>query len=213
MLVDLAGQAIVVAQVIEQMLNALDQALAAGVVEFLDRQGIEQGVGRRQGVVEQGEDKMRASSVVGVHLAFIDPVPDLLLPAQVGLQATTVEGVLAPGRVLEAGIAGVGLVQCIAKQYAPQLAAQGQGMLGCVQGMAQAVTCHAAQGRNQVAPPYAGNSALRIDVCGGRGDRSLRRFVFHGATLRRQAINKQINAKAAPSWALPSCCRLLVVGA
>ena len=43
---DLPGQAVVVQEIIDQMTDAAHQAVAAGVEDLLDRQRIEQGVGR-----------------------------------------------------------------------------------------------------------------------------------------------------------------------
>ncbi|MNJ67265.1 hypothetical protein D3C77_634240 [compost metagenome] len=60
---------------------------------------------------------MRAGAVVRFQLAFIDPQAGLLLPRQVRLQAAAVERVLAPGRVLEAVVAGVGLIGGFAEQH------------------------------------------------------------------------------------------------
>ncbi len=154
-------------QVIQQVADAPHHAVAPGVEDLLEGQGVEQGIGRRNGIIEQGKGKVCPGPVVFAHAAVVDPVAHLLLPAQVGLQAAPVEGVEAPGRVGEAVVLGVGLVQGFPQQHTPQLAAQGQGMPGTVQRIAQAVGRQAAQGGEQVPAAQAGDRALRIDIRGG----------------------------------------------
>ncbi|MNR02213.1 hypothetical protein D3C85_1180550 [compost metagenome] len=79
---------------------------------------------------------MRAGAVVWRQLAFVDPQASVLLPCQVGLQAAAVQWVLAPGRVLEAVVAGARLIGGFAEQHLAQLIAQGQHVLGGVQRVA-----------------------------------------------------------------------------
>ncbi|MNI39527.1 hypothetical protein D3C73_937100 [compost metagenome] len=165
----MSGQAVVVQEIVDQMTDPAHQAVAAGVEDFLDRQGIEQAVGRRHGIVEQGEREVRAGAVVGVHVAVVDPAFDLLLPAQVGLQAATVKGVEAPRRIVETTVLRVGRVQGFAQQHAAQLTTQFQGVSSGVHGVAQAMGGHTAQSRNQIPAAQAGNRTLCVDERGGSG--------------------------------------------
>ena len=108
-LIDLARQAIVVAQVFEQVGQAAHQALATGVEQFLHGQRVEQRVAGGQRIVEQVEQNVGAGPVIVMQLAFVDPLAGLLLPGQVGLQASAVERVQAPCRVAEPVVTRVGL--------------------------------------------------------------------------------------------------------
>ncbi|MCY1358832.1 hypothetical protein D9M69_453760 [compost metagenome] len=151
LLVHLAGQAVVVQQVVVQVAQAAQQAAAAAVEQLLDRQRVEQAVGRRQRIAEQRGDEQRAGAVVGAEVAFVDPQGELFLPSQVGLQAASVEGVEAPARVGEAAVGGIGLVGGVADQHAAELAAEGQRVLGAVQRVLEALQGDAAHGGEQVA--------------------------------------------------------------
>lgn len=166
---DLPGQPVVVQEVIDQMADPADQAVAAGVEDFLDRQRIEQAVGRRHGIVEQGECEVRAGAVIRVHVAVVDPALDLLLPAQVGLQAAPVKGVEAPRRIVETTVLRVGGVQGVAQQHATQLTTQFQGVPRGMHGVAQAMGGNTAQSRNQITAAQAGNRTLCVDERGGSG--------------------------------------------
>ncbi len=125
---DLAGQSVVVQQIVYQVAEAAHDTAAAGVEQFFDRQRVKQSVGRCHRVVEQGADKVRPGPVVVAHLAVVDPLSDLILPGQVGLQAASVERVQAPCRIGEARVSGAGFVRRFAKQHFAQLATQGQRM-------------------------------------------------------------------------------------
>ncbi|MNF70662.1 hypothetical protein D3C84_525780 [compost metagenome] len=189
---DLAGQAVVVHQVIEQMGQATDHAVTAGVEQLLDRQGIEQGVGGRYRVVEQGKDEVRTGAIIVRHAAFIDPAFDLFLPAQVGLETAPVKGVQAPARVGEAIVRRVGVMQGLAQQHSAQLTAQGQRVPGAMHRMAQAVGGNTTQCREQIPAAQTGDRILSIDECSGCGQGARRWFVSHESTLLRQAFNKYI---------------------
>ena len=182
---DLSGQAVVVQEVVDQMADTSHQAVAAGVENLLDRQRIEQGVGRRHGVVEQGEREVGAGAIVRAHVALVDPAFDLFLPAQVGLQAAAIKRVEAPRRVGKAIVLRIGRVQGFAQQYAAQLTAQFQGMSGGVHRIAQAMGGNAAQGRKQIPAAQAGNRTLCVDERGGSGQRFPRWFFAHELTLLR----------------------------
>ena len=182
---DLPGQAVVVQEVVEQMADAAHQAVAAGVEDLLDRQRVEQGVGGRHGVIEQGEGEVCAGAIVGAHVAFVDPAFDLFLPAQIGLQAATIKRVETPGRVGKPIVLRVGRVQGFTQQHATQLTAQFQGMSGAVHRVTQAMGGHAAQGREQIPATQTGNRTLCVDERGGSGQRVPRWFVAHESTLLR----------------------------
>ncbi|MNJ50309.1 hypothetical protein D3C77_455780 [compost metagenome] len=110
---------------------------------------------------------MRTGAIIGVQLAFVDPLPSLLLPGEVSLQATAIKRIVIPGRILEAVVAWIGLVQGVAEQNPPQLIAQGEHVPGGVQRMAQAVAADIAQGREQVAATHAGDRVLHVHVRSG----------------------------------------------
>ncbi|MNN51559.1 hypothetical protein D3C81_1662010 [compost metagenome] len=154
-------------QIVHQMADAAHHAVTAGIEQFLDRQRVEQGVGGRYGVVEQGEGEVGAGAVVRAHVALVDPAFDLLLPAQIGLQATAIKRVEAPRRVGEASVVRVGRVQGFAQQHATKLTAEFEGMPGAVQWVAQAMGGHTAQGRQQIPATQTGNRTLCIDERGG----------------------------------------------
>ncbi|MNO88894.1 hypothetical protein D3C76_803620 [compost metagenome] len=181
-LVDLAWQAVVVAQVIEQMGHAAYKAQATAVEQFLDRQRVEQRVARCQGIVDQVEQEVRTGPVIVVQVAFLDPQAGLLLPGQVGLQTAPVERVLAPCRVVEARIARVRLKRCVTQQHPAQLTTQGQQVMCGVQRVTQALAADIAQRGNQVATAQAEDGVLHVHAGGGKRWRSFGRFVFHGNT-------------------------------
>ena len=186
----LTGQTVVVQQIIEQMTEAAHQAVPAGVEQLLHRQRVEQSIGRRHGVVEQGEGEVRAGTIVIAHVAFIDPAFDLLLPGQIGLQAAPVKRVEAPRRIGETAVVRIGRVQGFAEQHAAQLTAEFQGVLRTVDRVAQTVSGHTAQGRDQIPPTQAGDRTLCVDKHGGAGHHARRWFVAHDSTLLRlQAKN------------------------
>src|SRR3990167_1723312 len=183
-LVDLAGQTIVVQQVVEQVAQAFEYAAAASVEQFLERQWVEQGIGGGQGIAEDADDEARASAVVGTHVAFLDPVAQLILPGQVGLQAAPVKRIEFPGRIGKARILRVDLVRRVAEQYSTQLPAQGQYVSGAVNRLAQALHGQAAQGGKHVSGTQASNGALGIHRA-GRGRKAACRGLFaYEATLQ-----------------------------
>ncbi|MNN10102.1 hypothetical protein D3C81_1230130 [compost metagenome] len=192
-------------QVVEQVGQTAHQALAAGIEQLLDRLGVEQRIARRQCVVDQIEQKVRAGAVIVVQVAFFDPQPGLFLPGQVRLQAAAVERVLGPGRVVEARVAGIRLVRRVAQHHPAQLSAQGQQVAGGVQRVAHAMAADLAQGRDQVATAQAEDRVLHIHAGGGKRCRSFGRFVFHGNTP--WSYRFRFTGRIAPAAALSTCCR------
>ena len=179
-LVHLAGHAAVVHQVFEQVADAIEQADPAGIEQFLYRQWIDQAVAGCHGVGEQGDEEAGAGAIVAVQVAFVDPGEQLLLPRQVGLQGAPVEGIEAPGWILETGVLRVRLVQGVAQQHLAQLASEGDQVPRTVQRLAQAVDGQAADRRQQVLAAQADDGALRTHELGGH--RHATRFLFfsHG---------------------------------
>jgi len=212
-LAHLAWQTVVVQQVFEQIGHTAHHAVAAGVEQLFDGQRVEQGVGGGDGIVEQGEGEVCAGPVIGAQGAVVDPVTCLLLPAQIGLQTSTVERVELPGGIAEAAVMGVGLVHGLAQQHPTQLAAQGPGMPGGVHRVAQAVSGDAAQGREQVPAPEAGDRILRIDER-SRGRRRVRHGSFsHEPTLLRLAIKQARQFRTiVGSWQVARRCVLTPPG-
>ncbi|MNQ83859.1 hypothetical protein D3C85_989610 [compost metagenome] len=181
LLAHLAGHAAVVQQVVEQVADALEQTDAAGVEQLLDRQRVEQAVGRRQGIAELGQDEARAGLLVGRQIALVDPGGELPLPDQVGLQTAAIEGIELPGGVLKAGIAAVRWQHRVATQHAPQLPAEGQGMTTTVDRLPDALQGQGAQGGQQVAAAQAAQGALPDMGKGhGFGQGARRWFLSHG---------------------------------
>ncbi len=179
-LVHLAGHAAVVHQVFEQVADAIEQADPAGIEQFLYRQWIDQAVAGCHGVGEQGDEEAGAGAIVAVQVAFVDPGEQLLLPRQVGLQGAPVEGIEAPGWILEAGVLWVRLVQGVAQQHLAQLASEGDQVPRTVQRLAQAVDSQAADRRQQVLAAQADDGALCTHELGGH--RHATRFLLfsHG---------------------------------
>lgn len=180
MLADLAGHGVVVQQVVEQVARTVDQAEAAGVEQLLDRQRIEQAVGRGHGIAEQRQHEACAGAVVRGQLAVVDPLHQVLLPGQVGLESAPVEGVEPPGRIGEARILRVGGVGRVSQQHPAELAAQLEQVAGAVHRALGAVHGQGADGRGQVLASEADNGALHVhEVSGDRqGARVL--FLSHG---------------------------------
>ncbi|KPC03389.1 Uncharacterized protein AC506_1899 [Pseudomonas syringae pv. maculicola str. M6] len=178
----LAGQAVVVQQVIGHVAQAFEQAGPAGVEQLFDGLRVEQGIGRGQRVVDQREQKMRAGPVLCGQVAVIDPLPDLMLATEINLQPPAIKRVQAPGRVGEAAVLWVVRIKGFAQQHhAPQLAAQCQSVAGAANRMPPALRSHITQGRKQVSSAHAGYGALRVDKVRRRGrDRgSFRWFFLH----------------------------------
>ncbi|MNY27351.1 hypothetical protein D3C86_1612570 [compost metagenome] len=133
-------------QVVDQVADTAHQAVAAGIEDLFDRQRIEQGIGRGQGIVEQREREVGTGAIVRAHVAVVDPVFDLLLPAQISLQAATIKRVEAPCGIGKAIVLRIGRVQGFTQQHSTQLAAQFQGVSGGVHRVAQTMGGNAAQG-------------------------------------------------------------------
>ncbi|MCY1433816.1 hypothetical protein D9M71_498550 [compost metagenome] len=113
--------------------EAVEQALAAGLEEALDRGRVAQGIGRRHGLGQQADDELAAADVFRRQVAAGDPVLQFAAPGQVGLHVAAVQGVLAPGRVGEAAVV-VGWPQLRgAEQDVLQLQAETGDVPGAVQ--------------------------------------------------------------------------------
>ncbi|MNF70171.1 hypothetical protein D3C84_520720 [compost metagenome] len=102
--VDLARHAAVVDQVLGQVGEAVEQALAAGLEEAFDRRGVGRAVGRGHGFGHQVDHEVPAADVLIGEVALVYPVVEFLAPRQVGLQVAFVKRVLAPGRIVEATV-------------------------------------------------------------------------------------------------------------
>ncbi|MNO75742.1 hypothetical protein D3C76_667990 [compost metagenome] len=136
-LVHLAGHAAVLDQVLDQLREAVQHALAAGIQQALERRRIGQGVGRRQGVGEQADEELAAAGVLLGQVAAGDPLVQRTGPGQVALHVAAVQRVAAPGRVAEALVACLRLQFRAAQQHVLQLAAQCRGIPGAVQRLHQ----------------------------------------------------------------------------
>ncbi|MNM83477.1 hypothetical protein D3C81_955390 [compost metagenome] len=147
--VDLAGHAAVVDQVLGQVGQAVEQALATGLEEALDRCRVGQGVGGGHCLGHQVDDELATADVLRGQVAVADPVLKLLAPGQVRLQIATIQWVLAPGRIIETTVVAIWRQAGLAQQHVLQLQAEVRHVLGAVQrlthGLAQHVTCRAQQ--------------------------------------------------------------------
>ncbi|MCY1421528.1 hypothetical protein D9M71_371860 [compost metagenome] len=179
-LADLAGHAVVVQQVVQQVAQALDQAEPASVEQLLHRQGVEQAVGGRQCVAQLGQDETGAGAVVVAEVAFLDPGAELPLPGEVDLQAAAIEGVVLPGGVGEAAVLRVGLVQGVAEQHPADLAAEGERVACAVHRVPQSVQRQVAYGGKQILAAQSDYGVLCVHEGGGcrQGARDL--FFSHG---------------------------------
>ncbi len=78
---------------------------------------------------------MSTGTLVGFEVAVVDPLIELFLPGQIGLQAASVERVETPGRIGEALVSRIDFVRGVADQDAAQLTAQRQRVTGAVKRM------------------------------------------------------------------------------
>ncbi|KPX25199.1 Uncharacterized protein ALO70_05735 [Pseudomonas amygdali pv. eriobotryae] len=176
----LAGQPAVVQQIIGHVAQALDQAGTTRVEQLFDGLRVEQRIGRGQRIVDQCEQKVRARTVFRGQIAVINPLPDLMLAAEIHLQTPAIKRVETPGRVGEAGVFGIVRIGCFAQHHhPPQLLAQCQSMASATKRVPQTLGCDVAQGRKQVSPAQAGDGALRVDEVCGCSAGNLRRFFLH----------------------------------
>lgn len=102
--VHLARHPAVVHQVLGQVAEAVQQALAAGLEEALDRRRVAQAVGRRHRLGQQVDDELATTDVLRRQVAVADPAVQLLAPGQVGLHVALVQRILAPGRIGKASV-------------------------------------------------------------------------------------------------------------
>ena len=86
------------------MAEAVQQALAAGLEEALDRRRVAQAVGRRHRLGQQVDDELATTDVLRRQVAVADPAVQLLAPGQVGLHVALVQRILAPGRIGKASV-------------------------------------------------------------------------------------------------------------
>ncbi|MNR13430.1 hypothetical protein D3C85_1298370 [compost metagenome] len=89
-LVHLARHAAVFDQVPDQLRETIQNALAAGFKEALERCRVGQGVGRRHRLGQQANDELTTMSILLAKVAGADPVVHLLTPGQVSLHVATV---------------------------------------------------------------------------------------------------------------------------
>ncbi|MCY1345865.1 hypothetical protein D9M69_319340 [compost metagenome] len=129
-LVHLAGHAAIADQIPGQVAEAVEQALAAGIQQALERGGVGQGVGRRQGVGEQADDELAAAEFLFGQTRAVEPLVHLAAPGQVDLHVAAEQRALRPGRIAEAAVAGFRLQLRTAQQDVLQLAAQGNRVAG-----------------------------------------------------------------------------------
>ncbi|MCY1266320.1 hypothetical protein D9M70_147280 [compost metagenome] len=130
--VDLARHAAVMHQVLGQVREAVEQALATGFEEALDRRRVGRRVGRGEGLGHEVDHEVPAADVLGRQVTVVDPVVEFLAPRQVGLQITFVERVLAPGRIREATVIAGRQQLGFAEQHVLEFKAEMSDMPGAV---------------------------------------------------------------------------------
>ncbi|MCY1294755.1 hypothetical protein D9M70_440670 [compost metagenome] len=189
--VDLAGHAAVVHQVLGQVAEAVEQALAAGFEEALDRRRVGHAVGRREGLGHQVDDEVAAADVLGRQVAVLDPLVQLLAPGQVGLHVAAVQRVLAPGRVGEAAVAVLRAQLGLAEQDVLQLQAEMGDVPGAVEGLLDGLAENQAGSRENV---LAAQAHHRVEVEGAFRGLALQVFGVLVAHLRRSIVLRRIPA-------------------
>ncbi|MDT4858522.1 hypothetical protein FQZ97_929950 [compost metagenome] len=151
-LVHLAGHAAIADDVLDQVAEAVEQALAAGIQQALERRRVGQGVGRRQGIGQQADDELAAAPFLLGQAAAFQPFVHLAAPGQVDLHVAAEHRALRPGRVAEAAVAGFRLQLGAAQQHVLQLLAEGNRMAGAGERLEDRVAQQLLRGAEDVAP-------------------------------------------------------------
>jgi hypothetical protein len=96
-------------QVADKVLEAVQQACAAGVDQALERRRIAgERIGRRHRIDEQRDHETRAIGVALVHRRLVHEAGQRAAPSQVALRQRPVCGALLPGRIGKTLVLGVG---------------------------------------------------------------------------------------------------------
>ncbi|MCY1370461.1 hypothetical protein D9M69_575530 [compost metagenome] len=119
-------------QILGQVRETIEQALAAGFEKAFDCRRVGRGVGRRHGFGHEVDHEVPARHIAGAEGALVDPGVEFLAPRQVGLQITFVERVLTPGRIGEATVIAGRLQPGFAKQHVLEFKTKMRDMLDAV---------------------------------------------------------------------------------
>lgn len=187
--VDLARHAAVVYQVLGQVGEAVEQALATGLEEAFDGGGVGRAVGRGHGFGHQVDHEVPAVDVLLRQVAVADPVVELLAPGQVGLQVAFVERVLAPGRIVEATVIAFGLQLGFAKHHILQLEAEMGHVLDAVDGLFDGLGQHHAGRSKQI---FAAQADDRIEPQGVFRGLAFQVIVILVTHLRRSIVLRRV---------------------
>ena len=124
---DLRRHALVVADVVDQVLHPAHEALAARLVRLLQRGGIaDQGIGRRDCARQDAAQEARTLALAPVGIAVDDTV-DRVAEGEVALRSALVDRMLAPGRVGEPPILRGHLARRLSRHDLEPLAVHARG--------------------------------------------------------------------------------------
>ncbi|MNF84377.1 hypothetical protein D3C84_667360 [compost metagenome] len=151
-LVHLARHAAVFDQVPGQLRETIQNALAAGFKEALERCRVGQGVGRRHRLGQQANDELTTLSVLFAEVAGADPVVHFLAPGQISLHVAPVKRVALPGLLVETFVSRRRCELRAVEQDIFQLNAECRHMLGCMHRLLQHLSQNHAGGAEQIAP-------------------------------------------------------------
>ncbi|MCY1304478.1 hypothetical protein D9M70_542360 [compost metagenome] len=143
--------------------QAIEQALAAGLEEALDRRRVAQRVGRRHRLGQQADDELAAADVFRRQVAVGHPVLQFPAPGQVGLHVAAVQRVVAPGRVGETAVFVARAQFRGAEQHVLQFDAEAGRMLGAVERLPDRLQQHHTGRSKQI---LAAHTDHRIEVQG-----------------------------------------------
>ncbi|MCY1294065.1 hypothetical protein D9M70_433470 [compost metagenome] len=183
--VHLARHAAVFHQVLGQVGKTVQQALAAGFEEALDRCRVGHAVGGRHGLGHQVDDEVTATGVLFGEVAVLYPLMQFLAPGKVGLQVALVQRVLAPGRVTETAVVGFRLQAGLAEHHVLQFQAEMGDVFCTVERLLDGLQQHHPRGRQQI---LAADTYHRVEVQGVVRGLALQVFVVLVAHLRRSIV-------------------------
>ena len=155
-LVDLGRHAAIFREVRIEVLQTLQERHAAGIDDALGGSRVsDQRVRGRHCIGDHAHDELGARVLKLVHLEVANPFVEVFLRGEVGLHAALVEGVVFPGRVLEAAILAVRLAVGLAQQDLGVLSRDLAGGLGGGDRVRHCRTQHHGDSAQQFLPVYA----------------------------------------------------------
>ncbi|MCY1402821.1 hypothetical protein D9M71_179800 [compost metagenome] len=134
------------------MREPVQDTLAAGFIDALERCRVGQRVGGRHRLGQQADDELATVGIVFAKVAGGYPLIHFPAPGQVSPHVTTIQRITLPGRLVEALVPGRRLDLRAVEQDILQLDAESGHMLGAVHGLLQHLPQDHAHAAQQVAP-------------------------------------------------------------